>query len=153
MYVPPRFPHSPLPKNITPQTDNHHHHHQTIVGINSWVAHRSPTTFGHDAHLFNPDRWLTADKEALASMDRNWMPFGLGARTCIGRHISFLEMSKLVPTLVRDFDFELADPLQSDGAQWATRNYWFVKPMNFFVRVAVRGSGQGEGAGAAGVVV
>ncbi|KAL6711097.1 hypothetical protein ACN47E_006972 [Coniothyrium glycines] len=33
------------------------------------------------------------------------MPFGLGSRTRIGRHISFLETSKLIPTITRDLDF------------------------------------------------
>lgn len=71
----------------------------------------------------------------------NNMPFsqfGLGSRTCIGRHISFLEMSKLVPMLVRDFDFTLASHLQAEDREWDTKNYWFVKPHDFQVKVAVR---------------
>jgi cytochrome P450 len=62
--------------------------------------------------------------------------FGLGSPTCIGRHISFLEMSKLIPMLVRDFDFQLASHLQAKG--WDTTNYWFVKPRDFHVKVSVR---------------
>ncbi|CAA9967121.1 CypX Cytochrome P450 [Pyrenophora teres f. maculata] len=108
----------------------------TIVGINSWVAHRDTSVFGPDAHLFKPERWLSSDKERLSLMERSWMPFGLGSRTCIGRHISFLEMSKLVPTLIRDFDFTLDSQLQA--AEWKTRTYWFVKPKGFRVKVAVR---------------
>ncbi|KAF2853429.1 cytochrome P450 [Plenodomus tracheiphilus IPT5] len=108
----------------------------TIVGINSWVTHYSPTIFGPDANTFNPSRWLIQDKEKLAFMERNWMPFGLGSRTCIGRHISFLEMSKLIPTLVRDFEFELDGKLQTE--KWTTRNYWFVKPVDFRVKVEIR---------------
>jgi cytochrome P450 len=54
----------------------------------------------------------------------------MGSRTCIGRHISMLEMSKLVPQIVRDYDFVL------EGAgEWETINFWFVKPMNFKVKV------------------
>ena len=60
--------------------------------------------------------------------------FGLGSRTCIGRHISFLEMSKLIPQLVRKFDFELEHPER----EWSTLNYWFVKPTDFRVKVTVR---------------
>ncbi|EUC30064.1 hypothetical protein COCCADRAFT_104842 [Bipolaris zeicola 26-R-13] len=110
----------------------------TIVGINSWVAHRDSTIFGPDAHRFRPERWLAGDRERLAIMERNWMPFGLGARTCIGRHISFLEMSKLIPMLVRDFDFTLASHLQAADQEWETTNYWFVKPRDFQVKVAAR---------------
>lgn len=60
--------------------------------------------------------------------------FGLGSRTCIGRHISFLEMSKLIPLVVRKFDFELEHPER----EWNTVNYWFVKPTDFRVKVTVR---------------
>ncbi|KAK3902853.1 cytochrome P450 [Staphylotrichum tortipilum] len=44
------------------------------VGINSWVEHSNKSIFGGDADVFNPDRWLTADKERLSAMNRHWMP-------------------------------------------------------------------------------
>jgi cytochrome P450 len=69
-------------------------------------------------------------------MDAYYMPFGLGSRTCLGRHISELEMSKLIPRLVREFDFELV----KRKGEWATENYWFVKPTDFEVRVNVAGN-------------
>uniref|UniRef100_A0A0D2XTV8 Pisatin demethylase n=1 Tax=Fusarium oxysporum (strain Fo5176) TaxID=660025 RepID=A0A0D2XTV8_FUSOF len=30
----------------------------TVVGINAWVAHANTKVFGHDAHVFRPERWL-----------------------------------------------------------------------------------------------
>jgi hypothetical protein len=45
-------------------------------------------------------------------------------------------MSKLIPMLVRDFDFSLAPYLQA--ADWQTTNYWFVKPRDFQVKVMIR---------------
>lgn len=59
--------------------------------------------------------------------------FGLGSRTCIGRHISMLEISKLIPRLIRDFEMEICDK-----GEWETRNYWFVKPKDFKVLVRPR---------------
>ena len=50
--------------------------------------------------------------------------------------ISWMEMSKLIPMLVRDFDFSLAPHLQA--ADWQTTNYWFVKPRDFQVKVMIR---------------
>lgn len=44
-----------------------------------------------------------------------------------------LEMSKLIPRLVRDFDMEL-----TDKEPWETRDHWFVKPENFKVLVRPR---------------
>ncbi|EXK49856.1 hypothetical protein FOMG_02336 [Fusarium oxysporum f. sp. melonis 26406] len=110
----------------------------TIVGINTWVAHRDRGIFGQDADSFSPERWLQDDDERVALMNRFWMPFGLGSRTCIGRHISMLEMCKLIPALVRDFEFALHDNLLHN--EWKTQNYWFVKPLDFQVWVKPRTS-------------
>ncbi|KAI3534135.1 cytochrome P450 [Colletotrichum abscissum] len=111
----------------------------TIVGINTWVEHHHPSIFGEDAASFRPDRWLITDTDRLSAMNRHWMPFGLGSRTCIGRHISILEISKLMPRLLHEFDFEICR-----DAPWVTRNCWFVKPINFQVRVNARRSQVGK---------
>lgn len=47
-------------------------------------------------------------------------------------------MSKLIPRLVADFDFEL-DPSIRQGP-WHTRNYFFLKPTNFQVGIRQRHS-------------
>ncbi|KAI1333735.1 cytochrome P450 [Xylariaceae sp. FL0016] len=111
----------------------------TIVGINTWVEHRNPQIFGADANSFKPERWLTEDASQLAMMNRHWMPFGAGSRTCIGRHISILEMSKLIPRLVRDFDFELNQAIATNEKSWKTTTFWFVKPRDFEVKIRRRG--------------
>jgi len=49
--------------------------------------------------------------------------FGAGSRTCIGKNISLLEMSKLIPQLYRHFDFELVAPM----AERVIDSGWFVK--------------------------
>ncbi|KAL4742518.1 cytochrome P450 [Aspergillus similis] len=103
------------------------------VGINSWVLHYDTTIYGADASSFRPERWLEADEEQLQFMEQNYMPFGVGSRTCLGKNISLLEMGKLVPVLVRDYDFEI----QGEG-DWKARNWWFVKPVDFWVRVMKR---------------
>lgn len=103
----------------------------TVIGVNTWVAHNNPSIFPHPEE-FRPERWIEASPEQLKKMDAYWMPFGLGSRTCLGKHISLLEIGKLIPRLVRTFDFEL---VRKD--RWETSNYWFVKPGNFEVRVKV----------------
>jgi cytochrome P450 len=109
----------------------------TVIGLNPWVAHYNEDIFGPDAKEFRPERWLEAEKEGgerLKALNGYYLPFGLGSRTCLGRHISELEMSKLIPRLVRDYDFELERPHQA----WNHQNYWFVKPTDFTVRVVSR---------------
>lgn len=46
-------------------------------------------------------------QEQLAQMEKYYLPFGGGTRTCAGRHIAMLEMMKLIPELVRRYEFEL----------------------------------------------
>ncbi|KAJ5731666.1 uncharacterized protein N7483_006174 [Penicillium malachiteum] len=111
----------------------------TTVGVNSWVAHYDEQVFPN-AQKFLPERWLEAETEPekLKEMNQMYMPFGLGSRTCLGKHISILEMSKLIPRLVRDYD------LTTLRKTMDTENYWFVKPTNFDVRVSLRRQGSLE---------
>lgn len=60
----------------------------------------------------------------------------MGSRTCIGKNISLLEMTKLIPQLVRNFNFELEEP----DKEWKTVNVWFVKQTNFNCRIKLRAS-------------
>ncbi|GFF28439.1 cytochrome P450 oxidoreductase [Aspergillus udagawae] len=105
----------------------------TVVGINPWVAHYNKSVFGADADVFKPERWLQAEGEdegsQTSTMERYFLPFGLGSRTCIGKNISLLEIGKLVPQLVRNFDFELVS--RQDAL--VGLNHWFVKPHGFEV--------------------
>ncbi|KAF2731316.1 putative P450 monooxygenase [Polyplosphaeria fusca] len=104
------------------------------VGINLRIAHFNEDVWGLDAAEFRPERWLESDGERLKLMNTYFMPFGLGSRTCIGKNISLLEMSKLLPPIVMGFDLEI---MHSD--RWLdTKNFWFMKAMNFDVRVRAR---------------
>ncbi|KAJ9660306.1 hypothetical protein H2198_002614 [Neophaeococcomyces mojaviensis] len=106
----------------------------TIVGICPWVLHRDKRVFGNDADVFRPERWLEASPETLKVMDRSNLAFGAGSRTCLGKHISLLEMCKVIPQLLWTFKFELAEP----GKEWTLHNSWFVKQMDFNVYVKKR---------------
>ncbi|PLB53627.1 cytochrome protein [Aspergillus steynii IBT 23096] len=105
----------------------------SVVGVNTWVAHYDEEIFP-DAKSFQPERWIEAetDPERLKIMNDMYMPFGLGSRTCLGKHISILEMSKLIPRIVRDFEFGIKHQ------KWNTENFWFVKPIDFEVTVTKR---------------
>lgn len=107
-----------------------------VVGINSWVAHYNEDVFGADAKGFRPERWLEASDSQLRTMESYFIPFGLGSRTCVGRHISMFEISKVLPVLVRDFEFELV----GIENEWKTHNHWFVKPLDFKVKVKAKSS-------------
>ncbi|KPI43279.1 Pisatin demethylase [Cyphellophora attinorum] len=104
----------------------------TRVGVNSWVTQYDAEVYGPDVYEFKPERWEEKDTEKLQRMEANWIPFGLGSRTCLGRHISFLEMSKLIPGVVANFNYTMTMPKE----QWKGNNFWFVKPEKLSVQVS-----------------
>lgn len=109
----------------------------TNVGVNSWVMHHNQHVFGEDAADFRAERWLDSPKDKLKIMNDMFMPFGLGSRTCIGKNISLLEISKLIPYLVRNFDMNLVNPETKRGGL-ASRTAWFVKQKGFVVNITER---------------
>ena len=83
----------------------------TIVGCSAWIIHRRTEVFGDNVEEFWPERWLVDETKAMESeekrikeMSGNLLHFGMGARTCIGKNISLLEIYKLVPTVLRRFE-------------------------------------------------
>lgn len=76
----------------------------TIVGCNAWVIHRRPEIFGSDVEAYRPERWIEADRESRKAMEATMFHFGMGARTCIGKNISLLEIYKTVPSFLRRFE-------------------------------------------------
>jgi len=106
----------------------------TVVGINPVVVHHNTEIFGSDAALFRPERWLEADSEKLKVMERTLLTFGTGARSCIGKNISIMEMGKFVPQILREFNLHWA----SKTPEWQVNTYWFAKQSNFFVKFESR---------------
>ncbi|KAH8707621.1 pisatin demethylase [Phaeosphaeriaceae sp. PMI808] len=106
----------------------------TIVGCNAWVVHRRPEIFGLDVDVFRPERWIDASPAKLKEMKGAMLQFGAGARTCIGKNISLLEIYKLVPSFLRRFEVQLEDA----GKEWVTHNAWFVGQKEFTTRFRPR---------------
>lgn len=104
------------------------------VGINTWVAHYNRDIFGPDARFFRPERWIESDEKTLSVMEQYNFPFGLGSRGCMGKNISLLEIGKVIPQLIRRFDFELEEPQK----ELHCLNYWFVRQTNLRCRLSVR---------------
>ncbi len=86
----------------------------TIVGCSAWVIHRNKEIFGDDVEDYRPERWLVdeskdkdVEEKRIKEMTGMMLQFGMGARTCIGKNISLLEMYKVVPTVLRRFEVSL----------------------------------------------
>jgi cytochrome P450 len=106
----------------------------TIVGINPWVLHRDKRIFGQDADEWNPSRWLVDDTEKVKYMEKHLLSFGAGTRTCLGRHIAMLELSKMIPALILRYDMRLSDPKK----EWKVTSAFAVKQEGWEVIITRR---------------
>jgi cytochrome P450 len=78
----------------------------TDLTLNIWCMHRDPKVF-ENADSFMPDRWVDADAASLKRMQDHWVPFMVGARSCIGQQFSLMEMRVVIATLLRKFSVQL----------------------------------------------
>ncbi|KAI5795723.1 pisatin demethylase [Geopyxis carbonaria] len=113
----------------------HHLAAGTIVGMTPWVLHRDREIYGADVDAFRPERWLDCTPDQRRAMERSFLGFGAGSRTCVGKNISRLEMYKAVPELLRRYEIELERPER----EWRLLNVWFVKQTGVVVRMRRRG--------------
>lgn len=75
----------------------------TDVGYCAWGIHRNKDIFGEDADVFRPERWLIADEERLAIMNRTVdLVFGYGKYQCLGRPVALLELNKVYVEVSHD---------------------------------------------------
>ncbi len=81
----------------------------TIVGTSSLAFHRSYEAFGEDAKTFNPERWLGINDDQRKILEKNNIAFGAGARVCIGKNISLMELTKVIPQLIYRYDFSFTE--------------------------------------------
>ncbi|EXJ81801.1 hypothetical protein A1O1_07866 [Capronia coronata CBS 617.96] len=88
---------------------------------NAYTTQRRVEIYGADAEYFRPERWLEAAAEAgkpeadgktrLARMESTLeLIFGSGRFGCLGRHIALIELDKVIPVLLRNFQWAVADP-------------------------------------------
>ncbi|KAI9685212.1 MAG: hypothetical protein M1822_004799 [Bathelium mastoideum] len=57
---------------------------------------------------FLPERWLE-NPEKLSAMERYFVPFGLGNRSCVGRSFAVMQMHSVFAMLFRRYEMRLAD--------------------------------------------
>jgi cytochrome P450 len=83
-----------------------------VVLVSIYLIHRNETLFP-DACSFRPDRFVGSRPDTY-----QWIPFGGGARRCIGAAFAQMEMNVVLRTLLRDFTLE---PTSERGERWHSR--------------------------------
>ncbi|OAA36091.1 Cytochrome P450 family protein [Metarhizium rileyi] len=82
----------------------------TVVSTSTLAIHQRPEVFA-DPHTYRPDRWLEADEATLRTMESCYMPFGYGARLCLGKAFAMAEIKLLTAGILMEFG--LCDDPQS----------------------------------------
>lgn len=106
------------------------------VGINPWIIQRDEKVFP-DPDRFLPDRWLSSvsSDDQLRDINRSFLTFGHGSHTCSGRWISTMEITKLIPTLLLEFEMNLVNR----GKSYNFKNWRFMLQEGLIVEFTKRG--------------
>lgn len=103
---------------------------QTLIIVLHGV-NRDPAVF-EEPEAFKPERMVGEAFEKLPEGSKKW--FGNGKRVCIGRYYAWMWSMTTIVTLLKDVDFEMANPsyqLKQDG--------WFnLRPVDFDIKVKPR---------------
>lgn len=79
---------------------------KTAIVVSLALLHKDRAVWGDDVGLFKPERMLDMSKIPAGA----WRPFGIGARSCIGRAFAEQEMIAAVALILQRFQIEMADP-------------------------------------------
>ncbi|KAE9377586.1 cytochrome P450 [Stipitochalara longipes BDJ] len=105
------------------------------IGVNPWSTRMNVKYFGDDADTFRPERWL-GEGEEVKRNEYYHMPFSIGPRSCIGRHIAIFEITKSIAQLVYLFSFHIALP----KGELRYHSYSSVQPDKLLCRLELRKS-------------
>lgn len=85
---------------------------QTLVAWSFYLAGRDPR-YWPDPLRFDPDRHLDPTPEQAALAKAAWVPFGGGARNCIGFALAQIELTLIVARLAQRLDFSPAGSVRA----------------------------------------
>jgi sterol 14-demethylase len=84
-----------------------------VIAASPRVSNRIEEDFPH-AETFDPSRYIDPNQEDLQNR-WTWIPFGAGKHRCVGNAFAMMQMKAIFSVLLRDFEFEAAQPLDSYG--------------------------------------
>ena len=82
-----------------------------LVAATPAISNRIPEDFP-DPDRFDPGRYLDPNQEDLVNR-WTWIPFGAGRHRCVGAQFAMMQLKAIFSVLLRDYEFELAQPPDS----------------------------------------
>jgi sterol 14-demethylase len=83
----------------------------TVIAASPRVSNRIEDDFP-EAGTFDPRRYLDPRQEDLQNR-WTWIPFGAGKHRCVGNAFAMMQMKAIFSVILRDFEFEPVQPLDS----------------------------------------
>jgi hypothetical protein len=77
--------------------------HGTLIVWSAHLAGRDPRAWGNPLR-FDPDRFLAPSDDQKALSDIAWVPFGRGARNCIGFALAQMELTLIIARIAQRLD-------------------------------------------------
>jgi cytochrome P450 len=94
---------SPRQTAIDLELGGHRIRRGTLVLWSAYLAGRNPASWVAPLR-FDPDRFLTLNDAQKAATDQGWIPFGGGARNCIGFALAQMELTIILARLAQRLD-------------------------------------------------
>ncbi|KAK9099609.1 hypothetical protein Syun_026654 [Stephania yunnanensis] len=80
-------------------------------GVYLWTSvsglHQNQDIWGPDAAKFKPERFANGISEAC-KLPQGYIPFGMGARVCLGQNFAMFELKLILSLIVSSFSFSLS---------------------------------------------
>lgn len=133
-----------LPRVVPPEgaiINDQHIPGGTIVGINPWIVHRDKDIYGVDADEFRPERYSKADDSQLHAMDAVSLAFGGPSRSCPGRYLAWVALSKTCAAIFLHFEVEILgdeEAREHDGDGFREECFFVVKWYGVWMRLKKR---------------
>lgn len=99
------------------------------------TMHHDVAAWGPTARLFDPSRFRDGVAAACKHPQASFMPFGLGARTCLGQNLALVEVKTLVAVVLARFEFTLSPEYRHSPA------FRLIIEPEFGLRLRIRRAG------------
>ncbi|GAP87059.1 putative cytochrome P450 [Rosellinia necatrix] len=78
---------------------------KAIVVWSLWAMNRSKITWGEDADVFRPERWLTEEGKLITKGPSEFPVFYGGQRICLGKRMAEIIATQVIATMTSIFEF------------------------------------------------